>query len=74
MAANKIQRLGPIATSLIAFFEANPDEELTIRQAATKFGVTEGAVRMALYRGTTGLEFVNVMRRPEKGRMQRLAA
>lgn len=68
MAANQNPRKGPIALGLISFFERNPDEELTVRQAATKFNVTEAAVRAVLYRGTAGLEFVNVIRRAEKGR------
>jgi predicted transcriptional regulator len=32
---------------MLAFFEANPDEELTVAQAAVKFSVTEAAVQLA---------------------------
>lgn len=55
---------------LLAFFAANPLEELTPEQVAIKFDVHEGTVRNALNElGKSGLvETVRVVRLRAKGR------
>lgn len=55
---------------LVAFFHANPDEELTLSQVATKFGVSAGRVRNVLATLTKGgvVEDVRVVRLSAKGR------
>jgi len=61
-------RKDAFVSKLIAFFDFSPDEELTVGDAAAKFGVSEATVRNALAGlGNHGLEFARVIRRREKG-------
>lgn len=50
----------------IAFFDANPDEELTQEMAMVKFDITARQFEHALrrLRDTGHLEYVRVIRRP----------
>lgn len=59
-----------VYTRISRFFEANPDEELTIKQAAEKFEVCESAIVMASreLEKDGKLERVRIMRLPAKGR------
>lgn len=59
-----------LRAKLMAFFEANPDEELTERQVGDKFGVSIHTVKEALLRLVRAgkIEKVKVIRLPSKGR------
>lgn len=61
-----------LASRVLAYFERNPDEELTIEQAAVKFDAPVPTVRNALryLRELGKIENVRVVRLPAKGRMQ----
>lgn len=61
-----------LASRMLAFFEHNPEEELTIAQAAVKFDAPAATVRNALryLRELGKIENVRVVRLPAKGRMQ----
>ena len=63
-------RAGHLPARVLAFLEANPDEELTIEQVATKFSATHWTVRNALRRLMLSgkIEDVRVVRLPSKGR------
>lgn len=55
---------------LMEFFRANPDEELTFKQVAVKFGSNPSTVSNAVARlvGDGMIENVRVVRLPAKGR------
>lgn len=61
---------GSLRSRLMAFFEANPDEELTELQVAEKFAVSSHTVKEAVYglMRANLLEKVKVVRLPSKGR------
>lgn len=60
---------GSLRARLLAFFKANPDEELTPRQIGDKFGVSPQRVGDVVTDLTQAqlLERVNVVRLPSKG-------
>lgn len=63
---------GKTSARLMAYFKANPDEELTIADAAIKIGAGEHTLRSAVLRLSLAgsLECVRIIRLPEKGRAQ----
>lgn len=64
----RLQRNG-LPARLMAFFIANPDEELTKRQIADKFNVSQASVSNALKAiAGTELESIHVVRLKTKGR------
>jgi hypothetical protein len=60
----------PVAVQIDEYLEANPDEELTVADVVTKFGVSHVSVYKAIERlGQLGkVEYARVIRRPAKGR------
>lgn len=57
-----------LQSKLVAFFAANPDEELLVADAATKFDTSESSVRVAV-RALAERRIVNVERLPPSGEM-----
>lgn len=65
-----VRRAGSVASRLLAFFVANPDEELTEVMAQTKFSASDAMVKLAIRELSREgvLERVTVVRLPAKGR------
>lgn len=65
-----LRRKDSVSSRLMAFFDANPDEELTIGQAAVKLDVSHVAVHNAVAQLSRDgkLERANVVRIPGKRR------
>lgn len=66
-----VRRAGGVASRILAFFVANPDEELTEIQAEAKFEASAAMVKLAVRELSRDrvLERVTVVRLPSKGRM-----
>lgn len=60
-----------LPAKILGYFEANPDEELSYADMATKFGVTVDQIRMAMrtlmHDAPPVLESVHVIRTRRKG-------
>lgn len=63
-------RKGTVQQRLLAFFETNPDEELTERQAEVKLACSAESIKEAVLRLVRAgkIEKVKVIRLPAKGR------
>ena len=58
---------GTVSGKLLEFFEANPDEELTMADIQTKFGGCANTVGNAIKRHSDMLEYAHVVRLKSKG-------